>query len=94
MAAPRDVAIGFAGNPRVENRADAFGTELLVPLSELTRHVRHWPTQSSTDPGKHEAYLDHVDRIAAVFNVPQSIISERIRRLECLRKMHGELVLT
>lgn len=87
-------AIGFVGNPKAERRADLFGAELLVPLADLRNHVNSWPSCSGCRSSDREAYLDQVDRIAAKFNVPQWVISERIRKLECLTKVYGEIVLT
>jgi Zn-dependent peptidase ImmA (M78 family) len=69
---------GFVGESHVEDRADRFARELLVPLGSLSALVQRWP---SNDNAAHEVYLDHVDELASVFNVPSYVIDERIREL-------------
>ena len=85
--------VGRVGTPSCEERADRFGAELLVPLSDLSRVVRLWPAHARAGSAREE-FLDHVDQIAALFNVTAPLIHERIRRLERLADMHGEIVLT
>lgn len=72
---------GEPRDPAVEDRADRFADELLVPLSELERHVERWP---AANPVQHEIYLDHVDEIASRFCVMSDVIDRRIRELELL----------
>lgn len=72
---------GFVGDNLVEDRADRFARELLVPLLDLRLLVVRWP---SNDNAAHECYLDHVDELASHFNVPSYVIDERIRELVSL----------
>jgi Zn-dependent peptidase ImmA (M78 family) len=72
---------GFVGDDNVEDRADNFARELLVPLEDLKALVQRWP---SNDNAAHEVYLDHVDELASFFNVPPYVIDERIRELVAL----------
>lgn len=72
---------GFLGESSVEDRADAFARELLVPLRHLAGHVRIRPADTSIP---HECYLDHCDELASFFNVPTYVIDGRIRELELL----------
>lgn len=69
---------GRAGSPMRERRADAFAAELLVPLDELAKLLRVMP---SKDPDEQQLYLDHVDYLASLFQVPASVIRKRIREL-------------
>jgi Zn-dependent peptidase ImmA (M78 family) len=71
-------ARGRAGSPSRERRADAFAAELLVPLDELAKVLRVMP---SKDPDEQQLYLDHVDHLASIFQVPSSVIRKRIREL-------------
>lgn len=85
--------VGRVGTPACEERADRFAAELLVPLADLSRVVQIWPARASRGAAR-EHFLDHVDQISALFNVPSAVILERIRRLERLADLHGESVLT
>lgn len=81
-----DEAFRQPGQPRcemVERRADAFATELLVPLVELEPYVCRWP---SSDEHEHEIYLDMVDEISSHFGVRCEVVDGRIRELSCLVK--------
>lgn len=69
---------GRAGSPGRERRADAFAAELLVPLEDLARVLRHMP---SKDRDEQQLYLDHVDYLASMFKVPAVVIRGRIRQL-------------
>lgn len=73
---------GFVGDNHVEDRADRFARELLVPLEQLREHIQRWP--AANDNTAHEYYLDHVDELASFFNVPPYVIDERIRELMAL----------
>lgn len=85
--------VGRVGTQSCEERADRFAAELLVPLCDLSRVVQLWPVRAQTGSA-HEDFLDQVDQIAALFNVAAGLIHERIRRLERLAHLHGEIVLT
>ncbi len=71
---------GIVQEPEREERAEQFARELLVPPQLLLPHVSVWPADGS-DP---HLYLDQVDRLAAAFHVPPSVIDEQIRELEQL----------
>jgi Zn-dependent peptidase ImmA (M78 family) len=73
-----DCRSGFVGSAARERRADAFAAELLVPLDELAKLLRVLP---SKDPDEQQLYLDHVDHLASVFQVPAPLIRVRIREL-------------
>jgi Zn-dependent peptidase ImmA (M78 family) len=76
-------AVGYAGCPISERRADTFAEELLVPLTELAKHVRRLP------PVAHgrDLYLDGIDQISSRFQVPPAVILKRIRVLERQARM-------
>lgn len=61
-----------------ERRADTFAAELLVPLDELAPLLRVLP---SRDRDEQQLYLDHVDHLASIFQVPSQLIRSRIRTL-------------
>lgn len=69
---------GRSGSPARERRADAFAAELLVPLDELVKVLTVLP---SKDPDEQQLYLDHVDYLASMFQVPAQVIRKRIREL-------------
>lgn len=78
--------IGRAGVHFNEQRADDFSAELLVPMFELRKVARWW---ASKRPHDRDLYLDHVDQLASLFHVPQSVIAQRIRMLERYIRLHG-----
>ena len=67
----------------IERRADAFAEELLVPLDELEKYVRCWPSRKRAE---REVYLDMVDEIASRFKVTSEVVGRRIRKLRRLVK--------
>jgi Zn-dependent peptidase ImmA (M78 family) len=69
---------GLVVEHRREARADRFALELLVPLAELARHVKHSPAARGYN---RYLYLDHVDEIAALFGVEPHLIDKRVREL-------------
>ena len=92
LDAEHDAAgVGFVGNPKCEARADAFGAELLVPLADLAQHVNQWPSNPVATTAEREHYLDQVDQIAGIFNVPQWVIAKRISKLESMTRRYGEI---
>jgi Zn-dependent peptidase ImmA (M78 family) len=70
----------FTGESAVEERADRFADELLVPLACLKPLVTRHPPLRPDGPD-HELYLDAVDEISSVFHVPSYVIDRRIRLL-------------
>ena len=72
---------GQPANRAVEERADAFAAELLVPLAELAPYVGRWPSDSTLDQ---DLYLDMVDQIASHFVVRSEVVDRQIRQLERL----------
>lgn len=79
-----DEAFRQPGQPRckaVEDRADRFAEELLVPLAELEPYVCRWPSEHEHE---HEIYLDMVDEISSHFAVRSEVVDRRIRELNRL----------
>lgn len=70
----------FVGESWVEQRADDFADELLVPLDCLRPLVTRHPPLVPDGPD-HEHYLDTVDEISSMFQVPSYVIDRRIRLL-------------
>ena len=70
---------GRAGSVADEVRADAFASELLVPLDVLAGHLLIGLRPD--DPSQRQIYLDHCDELAHLFQVEAHVIDERIRQL-------------
>lgn len=68
---------GRAGTPRCERRADEFAAELLAPIRDVERALFALPIAASR-----EIYLDQVDQISSLFQVPTWAIAKRIRGLQ------------
>lgn len=75
---------GRSGVASVEDRADRFAEELLVPLHELAKYARLTP---SNDPDRQEFFLDHVDEISSRFHVPSAVMERRMRKLYSLARI-------
>jgi Zn-dependent peptidase ImmA (M78 family) len=66
-------------NPEAEARAWHFVDELLVPFTDLARHVYRWPPIEQREM---TIYRDQCDMLASRFAVPARLIDKRIRDLQ------------
>lgn len=68
----------------VEHICDLFAADVLVPLEVLDRYApgRLFPR----DPLASKMFLDEIDRLASRFNVPSSLIVERLQDLALFRR--------